>query len=461
MAGASVSRIPPTRRLTRIESAAKTVFETLFQFLFEYRPHVFRQGDFRFAPPAGAPVAAAVVIAARWRWPSSATACSASRVQWRERPVLGGAARSPRSAIILFCLFRPVLVVKAAVAQQNFLGVLIDDSRSMQIPDCEHGQPRADVRQGRRSASPTAAVMKALSERFLLRTFRFSSSTRAGRVAPGDLTFGGTQTRLGAARSRARGRSWPACRSPGLVLVSDGADTTDATVADALLASKAAALPVFTVGVGQETLAHDIQVGRVSTPRTALKGTSLLVDAVVTQTGYAGQTVTLDVEDERPHRRIAGGEAAGGRRAGVGAGAVHRDRGRAAGVPLQDRAAAGRARHAEQPARRADRRRAIASEQHPLLRRGAAPRDEVRAPRGQGRQEPRSWSRCSAPPRTSTCASRRRRGRSRARRRLPEDARGALRLSRADARQHRGGRVHRRSAADDRRVRRASAAAAC
>ena len=68
-------------------------------------------------------------------------------------------------------------------------------------------------------------------------------------------------------------------------------------MADALLASKADALPVFTVGVGQETLAHDIQVGRVSTPRTALKGTSLLVDAVVTQTGYAGQTVTLDVED--------------------------------------------------------------------------------------------------------------------------------------------------------------------
>ena len=40
------------------------MFETLFQFLFEYRPDVFRQGDFRFAPPAGAPVAAVVVIAA-------------------------------------------------------------------------------------------------------------------------------------------------------------------------------------------------------------------------------------------------------------------------------------------------------------------------------------------------------------------------------------------------------------
>ena len=38
-------------------------------------------------------------------------------------------------AIILFCIFRPVLVVKASVAQQNVVGILIDDSRSMQLSD--------------------------------------------------------------------------------------------------------------------------------------------------------------------------------------------------------------------------------------------------------------------------------------------------------------------------------------
>ena len=36
----------------------------------------------------------------------------------------------------------------------------------------------------------------------------------------------------------------------------------------------------------------------MSTPRTALLGTSLVIDAVVTQTGYAGETVSLDIEDE-------------------------------------------------------------------------------------------------------------------------------------------------------------------
>ncbi len=56
--------------------------------------------------------------------------------------------------------------------------------------------------------------------------------------------------------------------------------------------------PVFPVGVGQDHFARDIQISRVETPRSTLKGTSLSVDVVLTQTGYAGQSVPLQVEDE-------------------------------------------------------------------------------------------------------------------------------------------------------------------
>ena len=266
------------------------MLESLFQFLFEYRPNVFRQGDFRFAPPAGAPVAAVIVVAAV-ALAFVSYRILRTRVQWRERATLA-ALRLAALAILLFCIFRPVLVVKAAVTQQNVVGVLIDDSRSMQLTDANGS--RGDLIR-RTFANPDSPIMKALSDRFLIRTFRFSSST-ARLSAPGDLTFGGTQTRVANAIESAR-QELAGLPVSGLVLVTDGADTTDATVADALLASKAEALPVFTVGVGQETLSKDIQVGRVSTPRVALKGTSLLVDAVLTQTGYAGQTVTLDVED--------------------------------------------------------------------------------------------------------------------------------------------------------------------
>lgn len=274
------------------------MFESLFQLLFEYRLQVFRQGVFRFAPPAGAPLAAAVVVAALAIAFVSYRVLR-TRVDLRRRAVLG-ILRIAALAIILFCIFRPVLVVRAAVAQQNVVGILIDDSRSMQLAD-ENGT-RADLIR-RTFGNPDSPIMKALSDRFLVRTFRFSSST-ARLTSPADLTFGGTQTRLATAIEGAR-QELAGLPVSGLVLVTDGADTTDATVTDALLASKAESLPVFTVGVGQESLPKDIQVGRVSVPRTALKGTSLLVDAVLTQTGYAGQTVTLDVED---NSRIVGSQ---------------------------------------------------------------------------------------------------------------------------------------------------------
>ena len=57
-------------------------------------------------------------------------------------------------------------------------------------------------------------------------------------------------------------------------------------------------MPVFSVGVGKERLTRDVQVTRAETPRRVLKGASLVVDVVVTQTGYAGAKVPLIVEDD-------------------------------------------------------------------------------------------------------------------------------------------------------------------
>ena len=52
----------------------------------------------------------------------------------RDRIVLT-ALRMAALALVVFCLFRPTLVVKAAIPQQNVVAVLLDDSRSMQITD--------------------------------------------------------------------------------------------------------------------------------------------------------------------------------------------------------------------------------------------------------------------------------------------------------------------------------------
>lgn len=268
------------------------MLESLFRLLFNYRPVIFQQGEFRLLPSTGSYLAAVITAIAI---AIAIAGYRSARVKGRLRDrVVLTVLRVATLGLVLFCLFRPVLVVKAAVSQQNFIGVLVDDSRSMQIADW-NGQPRGAFIQ-QQFAAPEAVVMRALSDRFVVRTFKFS--TVAARLAADEgLTFGGAQTRLGTALDGAR-QELAGLPLAGVVLVTDGADTTDGSLSDALLAMKAAAVPVFTVGIGRDRLEPDVQVDRVSAPRTALKGTSLLLDAVVTQTGYAGETVTLDVEND-------------------------------------------------------------------------------------------------------------------------------------------------------------------
>jgi uncharacterized membrane protein len=268
------------------------VLDSLFQFFFAYRPVVFTQGELRFAAWGGSYLAIAVAVVAvgvaAWFYRTGG-----GKLRTRDRLVLTG-LRTALLAVLALCLFRPVLVVKAAVPQQNFLGVLLDDSRSMLIADQDQGPRAAFVK--KEFGAPDRGVLKTLSDKFMVRTFRFSSA--ASRIdVEDDLTFTGAQTRLGVALDGAR-QELAGLPLAGLVVISDGADTAEAALGKSLLSLKSQGVPVFTIGVGQEKLARDIQIGRVNTPRTALKGTTLMIDVIISQTGFSGRTASLDVEDE-------------------------------------------------------------------------------------------------------------------------------------------------------------------
>jgi uncharacterized membrane protein len=263
----------------------------LFRFFFKYPAFVFQQGDFTFAASRSATlglVALAALAAAALVTYRGVTTDGPRR----DRVLLVG-LRLALIAAITFCLFRPSLVLKAAVPQQNFLGVLIDDSKSMTIADRDE-QPRTAFIQ--QELGDKGQLLKALSQRFVLRFFRFSSS--ADRLAQtADLQYAGTSTHLGQALERARDEL-SGLPLAGLVMVSDGADTSDASLDEPLASLKARSIPVFPIGVGQEHFDRDIQITRVETPRSTLKGTSLAVDVVISQTGYAGTSVPLHVEDD-------------------------------------------------------------------------------------------------------------------------------------------------------------------
>src|SRR5215813_13025988 len=265
--------------------------DAAFRFFFKYPLLVFEQGDITLGASrpvlvvvlAFAAIAAAVLVTYR---------SIASDRSSRDKGVLI-LLRLGLIAVLFFCLVRPTLVLKAAVPQQNFLGVLLDDSRSMLIADRD-GQPRSQFVQ-KQLSGPQAALLNELSKRFVLRFFKFSSS--AGRItSAADAHYEGTSTKLGDALERARDEL-SGLPLAGLVMITDGADTSDASLDDPLASLKARSIPVFPVGLGQEHFTRDVQISRVETPRVVLRGSSLVVDVVVSQTGYSGKTVSLNVED--------------------------------------------------------------------------------------------------------------------------------------------------------------------
>ena len=274
------------------------MFESLFEFLFKYRPLMFEQGDLALRASWTGVLAAAAAVAA-----GVLTLRTYAQVRGNSRPidrtVLAG-VRLAGLAVLAVCLLRPVLVLSSVVPQQNFLGVLIDDSRSMQIADRDE-TPRLQFVQD--SFAAESELRAALADRFALRFFGFSTETDRLHGID-ELTYDGTRTHLGQALERAH-EELAGVPLSGLVVVTDGADNADTGVAEALLPIQAAGVPVFTVGLGREAFERDIQLSRVETPRRVLKGASLVVDLVVTHRGYRGETVTVQVEDEG---RIVGTE---------------------------------------------------------------------------------------------------------------------------------------------------------
>lgn len=265
--------------------------ESIFQFLFKYRPILFQEGEVVFATPwpLGLVLAGVLVLGVAAVVTYGAAGGRASPL---ERTLLA-TLRLAALGVLAFALLQPTLVLTSVVPQRNFVGILLDDSRSMNLPDTD-GAPRRDWVDATFGAEGSALV-EALGERFALRFFRFSSAT--GRIGDaGEMGYDGTRTDLAGALDRAR-QELSSVPLSGLVVVSDGAENGGSPLGEALVPLQAASVPVYTVGVGAEALTPDVQVSRVEIPRTVLRGTGTLVDVLLDHRGLRGRTVTLLVEE--------------------------------------------------------------------------------------------------------------------------------------------------------------------
>ena len=138
------------------------MFESLFEFLFKYRPLIFDQGELALRASWVGLLAIAAAAGAAYLTLRTYLAVRGNS-QRLDRAVLT-AIRITALGVLAFCLLRPVLVLSSVVPQENFLGVLIDDSRSMQIADRDETPRYEFVRQQLgaadselRAASPTGS----------------------------------------------------------------------------------------------------------------------------------------------------------------------------------------------------------------------------------------------------------------------------------------------------------------
>lgn len=266
--------------------------DALFEFLFKYRDLAFEQGQFAFGAPgsfrlwlgiAGVVAASAVATYTIARGKSSVV----------DRAVMAS-LRVALLGLLVFCLMQPTLRISTVVPQQNFVGVLIDDSRSMSLEN-DDGTIRSDF-VAEAFTPGDGSLFDALSDRFVLRFFRFSDV--ADRIdGLGELTYDGTHTNVARALDAAR-EDLAGVPLAGLVVVSDGADNDDRPLTESLVPLQAAGVPVFSVGVGDEVIEPDIELGRVELPRAVLQGSTLMVDVVVTQHGFGQRTVPIIVSDD-------------------------------------------------------------------------------------------------------------------------------------------------------------------
>ncbi len=265
--------------------------ESLFTFLFKYRPVVFERGQLIFE--ASRPLV--LILSAL------AAALVLATMYYRQRARVGRttvfaltAARTLLLALLLLALLRPALTISTVVPGENFLAVLIDDARSMRLVD--DGATTRGTQALEAFTAGSSELLAGLQDRFTIRYYRFSDITT--RMDPSQPpAFDGRATDIGTALDYVR-QDLTGVPLAGAVLVTDGADNARSALTDPLLHLKSRGIPVYTVGLGEESFSRDIEVTRVEAPAKVLRGSAFAVDVMIRQRGYGGRTVTLIAEEE-------------------------------------------------------------------------------------------------------------------------------------------------------------------
>ncbi len=224
-----------------------------------------------------------VVVVLAWRL----------RVEYRRDRAILGLLRALVFVVLAGCLLRPALALSHAIPQRNVLAVLLDDSRSMQIPDVAHARREAAVQ---RVFADSTRLVRQLADRFALRFFRFAADADPLSGASA-LRADGTRTDLATSLATAR-QDLADLPLGGVVVVSDGADNGTGDLSATLAILKSKHVPVYTVGVGEERFDRDLSIDRLQLPATTLAGSGVMATVSLGVRGLSGDSASLALESD-------------------------------------------------------------------------------------------------------------------------------------------------------------------
>ncbi len=225
-------------------------------------------------------VAVLAVVTLCMYWPRLRRLSRASRV-------LVVLLRSVIVALTVFMLLDPCIVKVLISPGENFVLLLFDDSKSMQVAG-ENGLTRG-VQLQNTYATAGADMEKELSQKFQLLRYRLGDSAERIRD-PQDLSFSQSESDIvGSIENALREMSDSAVSA--VVLFSDGAQQPP--VPD--IAAKHFPVPIVTVGTDTGGAWRDLALDRLSLQRTNADGSPVAVTGTVSAEGLSGEKAIFEV----------------------------------------------------------------------------------------------------------------------------------------------------------------------
>lgn len=193
------------------------------------------------------------------------------------------ALRSLTLGVLVTILARPSLLVPPARPRDRVVPVLVDVSRSMRVPDTLDGRPRIEA-----AAAQLERLIPELAGRFTPEVYTFGDELALSSGAPfsADARQSNLVDAIRAASERYRGRS-----VAGVIVLSDGAETTRASVRPTVAATP----PVIAIGIGAERDLVDREVVGLSAGDPRLEDAAVDVKVSAVARGFGREPFEIRV----------------------------------------------------------------------------------------------------------------------------------------------------------------------